>query len=184
MGLAWALLAPLAAATANRPPAEKALWLRTAAISPDGRTVAFSYRRDLWTVPATGGAATPVTVHAAYDTAPVWSPNGRQIALASDRYGNSDVFILPATGGEARRLTFHSADDPPTSFTPDRKGVLFSSARLDSATIVQFPTGDLTENKHLDPDYPIDNDPALEAAGRVQQLEKAVSVLLEKLGNQ
>jgi len=43
------------------------------------------------------------------------------------------------------------------------------------------PSGDLTENKHLDPDYPVDNDPAREAAGRDEQLEKAVEVLLKKL---
>jgi C-terminal processing protease CtpA/Prc len=42
--------------------------------------------------------------------------------------------------------------------------------------------GDYTENKHLDPDYPVDNDPALETAGRDQELEKAVEVLLAKLG--
>jgi C-terminal processing protease CtpA/Prc len=42
--------------------------------------------------------------------------------------------------------------------------------------------GKLTENQHLDPDYPVDNDPAIESAGRDQELEKAVSVLLEKLG--
>ena len=41
--------------------------------------------------------------------------------------------------------------------------------------------GDMSENKHLDPDHVVDNDPALEAAGRDQQLEKAVSVLLETL---
>jgi C-terminal processing protease CtpA/Prc len=41
--------------------------------------------------------------------------------------------------------------------------------------------GDLMENKHLDPDYEIDNDPALEALGRDQQLEKAVEVLLAEL---
>ena len=41
--------------------------------------------------------------------------------------------------------------------------------------------GDLTENKHLDADHEVDNDPALEAAGRDQQLEKAVAVLLAKL---
>ena len=41
--------------------------------------------------------------------------------------------------------------------------------------------GKLTENQHLDPDYMVDNDPAFEAAGRDQQLEKAVEVLLAKL---
>lgn len=127
---------------AGRPAAAAdALWLRSPAISPDGATIAFSHRGDLWTVPAAGGAATPRTVHAAYETAPIWSPDGAQIAFASDRYGNFDVFVMPAAGGEARRLTFHSADDTPTSFTPDGKGVLFSSARLDAASNVQFPTG-------------------------------------------
>jgi len=37
------------------------------------------------------------------------------------------------------------------------------------------------ENKYLDPDYTIDNDPALEATGRDQQLEKAVEVLLAEI---
>jgi Tol biopolymer transport system component/C-terminal processing protease CtpA/Prc len=41
--------------------------------------------------------------------------------------------------------------------------------------------GDMTENKHLDPDHPVDNDPALEAAGRDQQLETAVEVLIANI---
>jgi C-terminal processing protease CtpA/Prc len=41
--------------------------------------------------------------------------------------------------------------------------------------------GKLTENHHLDPDYMVDNDPAVEAGGRDEQLEKAVEVLLGKL---
>jgi Tol biopolymer transport system component/C-terminal processing protease CtpA/Prc len=139
-GLTLLLAALLAPAPVRAMAAGEALWLRTPAISPDGQSVVFSYRGDLWRVPAAGGAATPLTVSAAYETAPVWSPDGTQIAFASDRYGDFDLFVMPATGGEATRLTFHSADDLPTSFTPDGRGVLFSSARLDSATNVQFPT--------------------------------------------
>lgn len=117
-----------------------ALWLRYPAISPDGTTVVFSARGDLFSVPVDGGTATPLTVSEAHDTMPVFSRDGRTIAFASDRYGNFDVFVMPAGGGEAKRLTTHSADEIPTSFTPDDSAVLFSSARLDSATNVQFPT--------------------------------------------
>jgi hypothetical protein len=34
---------------------ENPLWLRFPAISPDGKTIAFSYKGDLFTVPVTGG---------------------------------------------------------------------------------------------------------------------------------
>ena len=135
IGFVVALGAASAASAAGR-----ALWLRYPAISPDGRTVAFSYHGNLWKVAATGGTAEPLTVSGAYNTMPVWSPDGTRIAFASDRYGNFDVFVMPADGGEATRLTFHSADETPTSFTPDGKAVLFSAAILDSAANVLFPT--------------------------------------------
>jgi C-terminal processing protease CtpA/Prc len=41
--------------------------------------------------------------------------------------------------------------------------------------------GDIMENKHLAPTYLVANDPVLVAAGRDEQLEKAVQVLLAKL---
>src|SRR5262245_56280515 len=140
LGMAFAGVVALAGASPARA-AQKALWIRQPAISPDGRTVAFSYHGDLWTVPVSGGTATPLTVHPAYDTTPVWSPDGTRIAFASDRYGNFDVFVMAAGGGDATRLTVHSADEIPASFTPDGSAVLFSAARLDGAANVQFPTG-------------------------------------------
>lgn len=120
--------------------ADRALWLRYPAISPDGGTIAFEYRGNLWKVPADGGVAAPLTVGESYNSMPVWSPDGGMIAFASDRNGNLDVYVMPAEGGRATRLTYHSADETPTSFTPDGKYVLFSASILDSPTNTVFPT--------------------------------------------
>ena len=79
-------------------------WLRYPAISPDGQSIVFCYKGDVFKVNASGGQATPLTLSDAYDYAPVWSHDGKWIAFASNRYGNFDVFVIPAGGGEARRL--------------------------------------------------------------------------------
>ena len=120
-------------------------WLRYPSISPDGQTIVFTYKGDLYKVPASGGAAIPLTTHTAHDFMPVWSRDGRQIAFASDRYGNFDVFVMPAEGGEARRLTFHSAAEYPYAFTGGDSAVVFGAARMDTAANRLFPTGSQPE---------------------------------------
>ena len=124
---------------------ESPLWLRYPAISPDGQTLLFEYKGDIWSVPAAGGNAVPLTLSESYEFAPVWSHDGKSVAFASDRYGSFDVFVMPATGGEAKRLTWHSTREVPSSFAADDKAVLFSAARQDLATHAQFPTGGMTE---------------------------------------
>lgn len=139
------LLVALTVLSAAQLPAQDASWLRYPSISPDGRTLAFTYRGDLFTVPAAGGTASQLTQHAAQDMMPVWSPDGSQLVFASDRHGNFDLFVMPATGGEARRLTMHSADEYPYSFAPGGRAVLFGAARGDAASNRQYPTAYMTE---------------------------------------
>jgi tricorn protease len=115
------------------------LWLRYPAISPDGKTIVFSFKGDLYKVPATGGDAYPLTLHEAYDYMPVWSHDGKWLAFASDRYGNFDVYVMPSVGGEAKRLTFNSANDFPYDFTTDNQKVLFGTNRNDVYTSARFP---------------------------------------------
>jgi tricorn protease len=117
------------------------LWMRYPAISPDGKTILFEFKGDIYSVPSSGGTATPLTLSESYEFAPVWSHDGKMIAFASDRYGNFDVFVMPSTGGEAKRLTFHSTAEIPSSFSADDKSVLFSAYRQELPTNVQFPTG-------------------------------------------
>jgi tricorn protease len=125
--------------------AQSAKWLRYSAISPDGSTVVFTYKGDLYRVATTGGSAIPLTLHEAHDYMPVWSKDGKSIAFASDRYGNFDVFVIPATGGEAKRLTFHSANEYPYDFSADNQTVIFGAARMDAVNNRIFPTGSQPE---------------------------------------
>jgi tricorn protease len=122
-----------------------ASWMRYPALSPDGSTIAFVYKGDLYRVPAAGGTATLLTTHPAQEWWPVWSPDGTQLVFTSDRYGNPDLFVIPATGGEARRLTFHRATEMPYAFTPDGKEVLFGAARQDPASSRLHPTTEMLE---------------------------------------
>ena len=115
------------------------LWMRYPAISPNGEMIAFTYKGDIYTVPTTGGKATQLTTHPAHDTRPVWSPDGKQIAFASDRNGNFDVFIMNKEGGAPTQLTVHSANEYPETFS-DNDHVLYSASIQQDVKDSQFPS--------------------------------------------
>jgi len=125
--------------------AVEALWMRDVQISPDGSRIAFTYKGDIWTVPVAGGEAKRITTLPSYEAAPVWSPDSKQIAFASDRNGSLDVYVTSSNGGTATRLTSNSADETPQTFTPDGKNVVFSATIQDPASSVQFPSARMTE---------------------------------------
>lgn len=93
-------------------------------LSPDGSQVAFSWQGDLWVVASRGGEARRLTVHPARDQMPIWSPDGKTIAFASDRFGSMDLFALDGRGSEPRRLTFESASELPSAWSRDGRRLL------------------------------------------------------------
>ncbi|MEO9147639.1 MAG: S41 family peptidase [Ginsengibacter sp.] len=127
------------------------LWLRYPAISPDGSTIVFGYKGDLYRMDSKGGVAVPLTISDAQDEMPVWSHDGKYIAFASNRSGNFDVYLMPAMGGTALRLTYNSANDFAYDFSPDDKSVIFGSARNIQANNVRFYSPRLFQNLYSVP---------------------------------
>jgi tricorn protease len=125
--------------------AQNPLWMRYPAISPDGSQVAFSYKGDIYKVSINGGKAIRLTTHEAFDSNPVWSPQGDLIAFISDRKGSKDIYVMPSEGGAARRLTTHSAAENLWTFTPDGKHVVFSAPYQDPVKSALFPTSRFSE---------------------------------------
>lgn len=101
------------------------------ALSPDGRTLAFDWNGDIWTVPTRGGVARPLTTHPGKDTTPRFSPDGKELAFVSDREGSNQIFVMPASGGTPQQVTFHTAGYTLYEWTPDGKGWLVGTARDD-----------------------------------------------------
>jgi eukaryotic-like serine/threonine-protein kinase len=84
--------------------------------SPDGNRVAYwgidpaTHYREIWTVPAAGGAPTRVTNDPAADCSPTWSPDGRALYFSSDRGGPLNLWriAIDAAGqpvGDAEPVT-------------------------------------------------------------------------------
>ena len=119
--------------------AETPRWLRNAAISPDGTTIAFTYKGDIFTVPVAGGNANRITAGNSYNTAPVWSPDSKTLVFSSSREGSMDLYTVSASGGTPKRITTNSADETPVAFL-DQETVIYQSAANPSRESSRMPT--------------------------------------------
>ena len=131
------LAALLAGAAAS---AQSPLWLRKNAISPDGKTIAFTYKGNLFTVPSQGGKAAQLTSNAAYESDPVWSRDGKSIYFSSWRDGNKDVYVTSPEGGAPRRLTDYPGNETPMAALRDGSLVISASIQQDPS-YGGFPVG-------------------------------------------
>lgn len=83
---------------------DEATWLHLD-VSPDGKQIVFSLLGDLYLLPIEGGAARRITSGTGYDVQPRFSPDGRQIAFASDRGGLENLWVADADGTHARQVS-------------------------------------------------------------------------------
>ena len=122
-------------ASANNPS-----WIRFNSISPDGTQIAFSYQGDIFTVSSQGGQARQLTSNAAYDSTPMWTPNGSGIVFSSYREGSRDLYLTSLEGGSPRRLTTLAGNETLLCVLDDGS-VLFSTyiSALQSDEYKDFP---------------------------------------------
>lgn len=139
-----------------------------AAISPDGRHVAYSADTrpsvDLVITTIDTGESRSVTVPGAavmHET-PQWSPDGKRIAFGSTRddpeLSRMDVFVMEADGSGVRNLTRHPHEDYDPRWTHDGRGLVFASLRTGSSQLyeVDVASGEtrrLTDSRSHDTEH-------------------------------
>lgn len=106
---------------------------RFPSISPDGSTIVFSWRGDLWSVASEGGHATRLTAHPADEWLSAWSRNGRRIAFNSTRAGGNNIFTMNRDGTDVRQVTQIDQTVALSGYGlgPDGREVLTGWARLE-----------------------------------------------------
>ena len=119
-------------APAPAPPADPRPYLTEPTISPDRSEIAFGSGGDLWSVAVAGGDARLLVAHAANESHPSFSPDGRMLAFVSDRTGGGDIYLLTLATGDLRRLTFDDGNETLDGWSRDGSGSTSRRARARS----------------------------------------------------
>ncbi len=99
--------------------------------TPDGQTIVIQHiapdtASDLYTMPAAGGALTPLVVTGAYEAAAQVSPDGKWIIYVSNESGRMEVFLRPL-GGPDRRWPVSNSGGLHALWSKDSRRIFYRS---------------------------------------------------------
>lgn len=129
----WSVNAPQGEFTTANIDVRQGTWMNID-LSPDGKTVVFDLLGDIYTLPISGGEATPLMTDIAWQMQPRFSPDGKYIAFTSDEDGGDNLWIMNADGSNAKEVSsesFRLLNSP--AWSPDGNYIVgrkhFTSAR-------------------------------------------------------
>ncbi len=89
-------------------------------VSPDGKTVAFDFLGDIFTMPITGGKPTQFTSGMSFDSHPKYSPDGTKLLFISDRSGGENIWWFATDKKDSLQVTKGNTDHYQSAeWTPD-----------------------------------------------------------------
>jgi Tol biopolymer transport system component len=134
-----------AGAAAQTPTIEQSLNLKSAmgaVISPDGRHVAYtvqqpdwednSFENEIWIASLVTGERYQLTSGKKSSNSPIWSPDNRRLAFASDRDGKRQIYLISPYGGEGIALTSVESGINAFKWSPDGRYIAYTSGEPES----------------------------------------------------
>jgi len=104
-----------------------------AAVSPDGRKIAFvrseGAAANIYVMNADGSAIHQLTafVPGGYAEGPAWSPDGQRIAMTASEYGvHSRIYVMSASGHNLAPGAAQGAEDMQPTWSPDGQKLAFT----------------------------------------------------------
>ncbi|MFK0255048.1 amidohydrolase family protein [Streptomyces sp. NPDC090445] len=100
-----------------------------ATATASGDRVIAEVQNVLWSVPPDGGTATPLTPPDLEPCRPVFSPDGRSVAMSAYRGGAFHIWVMRPDGSGLRQLTDGMFDHRTPAWSPDGQTLAFCSER-------------------------------------------------------
>jgi TolB protein len=104
------------------------------AVAPDGKRIAFrrmlgERNSEVFIANADGSDPRNLTGDPAFDGWPSWSPDGTQLAFASNRGGDYQIYVMSADGRDVRRVAETSGRATAPVWTRDGRSIYFPVCR-------------------------------------------------------